>query len=617
MADVTYKVEIDLSTKGNLSQHLGGLHSNADALDSAFAKVGASASSIGSALEGVMERAASLVVTLGALGGIAIGGAVVHGVIHLNNELEKTQIALAGIFGANGVSQNVDQGMSIAADTMAQMRKDAAALPGETKDLVNIFKDISVPGFQAGASVDKLRDLSAKSMAAGATLGLPLDQMGREMAMLLEGRAGAHNVAGMRLAGLGGDKAEKFNKLSASDRVEYLSKKLDAYEPVIAKYSQSFDGVISTLKDSGKKLLGDFTLPLFERVKATAQTANQWFDTYGDTASRVASVWGSHLAAAFDVGMTKLGEWTPYILTFVSTLHDGLKRAWDSSSPLLTRLEQVAANFMTDPAAFDKIAGLVKAYAALKIGMPVAGAAMGMAGSAGKVGGMVAQMGGLSAEAGPIGLAVMVGVLETLAVAAVAAGGALSALTDGTSMMHDSAVRYWDGIFASMKTLEPAIAAVGAELKLSAEIFGTQMLGAIDSVLGAAIGATTALYDFGTGIGAFLADVQKTVNKLLGKDDAPKLNRDFEDAPYEARDVDVMSTTGAVAKGVAEGLSAAKAKTGGGGGGGGTHIAKVEITVTSNTDPSRIARLVYADLANLARHRTTSPDVRNFSAHRP
>jgi len=58
-------------------------------------------------------------------------------------------------------------------------------------------------------------------------------------------------------------------------------------------------------------------------------------------------------------------------------------------------------------------------------------------------------------------------------------------------------------------------------------------------------------------------------------------------------------------------------RTGGGGGGGGTHIARVEITVTANDDPSRIARLVYADLSNLARHRTTSPDVRNFSAARP
>ena len=111
------------------------------------------------------------------------------------------------------------QGMSVAADVMSQMRKDAAALPGEFRDLVGIFKTISIPGFQAGASVDEIRAVAAQAMAVSQVMGLPMEQASRELAMLLEGRAGAHNVLGMRLAGLAGQRAEAFNKLTAADRL--------------------------------------------------------------------------------------------------------------------------------------------------------------------------------------------------------------------------------------------------------------------------------------------------------------------------------------------------------------------------------------------------------------
>jgi hypothetical protein len=50
------------------------------------------------------------------------------------------------------------------------------------------------------------------------------------------------------------------------------------------------------------------------------------------------------------------------------------------------------------------------------------------------------------------------------------------------------------------------------------------------------------------------------------------------------------------------------------GGHGGTSIQKVEIVVTSNQSPSRIARSVHGELAKLSQNRRASPFVRNFSA---
>lgn len=48
------------------------------------------------------------------------------------------------------------------------------------------------------------------------------------------------------------------------------------------------------------------------------------------------------------------------------------------------------------------------------------------------------------------------------------------------------------------------------------------------------------------------------------------------------------------------------------GGGGGTNIQKVEIVVTSNQEPSRIAREVATHLANVGRRPGRSPDVAHY-----
>jgi hypothetical protein len=604
MADVTYKVEVELSTKGNLAQKLGGFHSQAGSLDAAFAKVGGAVSSMGSALDGAVDRAASLAGTLATLGGVAVGAALAYGVANLNNELERTQIALAAIFRANELSTSIEAGLGLAGETMTQMRRDAAALPGEFRDLVGIFKTVSVPGFQAGASIDELRKLSATAMAVSAVMGLPMEQTARELAMLLEGRAGAHNVLGMRLGGLGGDKAEKFNKMSAPEHMTEVTRLLDKFAPALGAYAKSYDGIVSTLKDSGKKLLGDFTQPLFERVKATAQRANDWFDRWGDTASRIASVWGEKLGIESDAGVEKIRIWYPAIATFTSNLATGIASAFDRIHPILLKMEEVGYKFLSDPKSIGKIAGMLEMVAAAKIGIPILSGAMGAAGAASKFAAPMAEAAGAAGAAGPIGFAVVVGVLETLAVAAVAAGGAISALLDPLSMMHETAVGYWRDIMQSVNELEPNTKGLGSELKLTAEIIGTQMLG----VLAAASGALSSFV-------GYIQSVADTASYLanFGK---PQLNREDQFVAPSAREVELLSTFPmAIAKGIV--AHTTKPKTGGGGGGGGTHIAKVEITVTSNTDPSRIARLVYADLANLARHRTTSPDVRNFSASRP
>jgi hypothetical protein len=67
---------------------------------------------------------------------------------------------------------------------------------------------------------------------------------------------------------------------------------------------------------------------------------------------------------------------------------------------------------------------------------------------------------------------------------------------------------------------------------------------------------------------------------------------------------------------MADALEKHRVKTGAGGGGGGVHVARVEITVSSNQDPNRVARVIASHLADLARYRKSSAYVPNFSASR-
>jgi hypothetical protein len=622
LSDVSYKVEIELSTKGNLSQRLGGFASKAEGLDTLFAKVGATASSIGGAIEGAVDKAASLVGTFAKLGAVAVGGTLVYGVAKLNNELERTQIALAAIFKANDLTTSIDAGMGLAGSVMKQMRRDAAELPGEFRDLVGIFKTVSVPGFQAGASINELRKLSAMAMSVSAVVGLPMEQTARELALLMEGRAGAHNVLGMRLAGLGGEKAHAFNKLSAPERLRVVTKELEKFAGAIDLYKKSFDGLSSTLIDNGKKFLSAATGPLFERVKGTLGGVNEWFDKNEASIDTFAGRIGERLGAAYDVVLAKIHAWGPAIEEFVQHASGKLAHLWeklpggDVGGKLVTLLELyggaklgakglgVAGGVIGNAGLFDT---LIRSFGLAGKTAPQGAMWDSLAGrfrSAGTGQFVAGEAGGLAELlANPYVLAGAAAAAELLVTALVAVAGAMHAVTDAESQWHDEAVYLWDYVKektqTAMSSISAAVEAVTPLALYLADALGTALLFALTS-------AADAVATFASGIEK-VASAVAAAAAVLGigtSSTAPRPTGAAEGLAQIAPIVEALDKRASV-------------RTGAGGGGGGTHIQKVEITVTTNSDPSRIARLVYSDLANLARHRTTSPDVRNFSASRP
>jgi hypothetical protein len=639
LADVTYRVAIELATHGNLASEVGQSISKLDGLSGTLGRVGHEAAtmagSLASAFEGAVEGAASLAATLGQVGAVAAIGAVTYGTLVLNKELENTQIALAAIFGANGITTSMPQGMSVAADLMSQMRKDAAALPGEFRDLVGIFKTISIPGFQAGASVDEIRAVAAQAMAVSQVMGLPMEQASRELAMLLEGRAGAHNVLGMRLAGLAGERAEAFNKLTAADRLASVRTELEKFAPAIEAYSHSFEGLSSTLVDNAKRFLSLATTPIFDRIKGVLSDANSWFDDNQDQVTLWASVIGERLGSAFDFARDKIRAWWPEIEAFAEHAYDRIASIWHRVGPLVEKVADSAAKALGNDKTFDRLEQIGLLYAGMKGGsllsglvpsLPALGGldrlvrSSGIAGQVAPEGSAFDAMAGrfrdtasgqfAAGEAGgllelladPVTIGAAAAAAAILVSALVATAGALHALSDETSSFHDFAVYLWTDIEAraggTMDALGQAWHDLEPWLLRAADNAGVQLLEAVRLL---AMGAEYAAHV-----------VEHASHLLAGALDW--LGIEGEQGHTTRRNA--APPVRHVAESVLRDVLGAHVKVGGGGGGGGVHVDRVEITISSNQDPNRVARVVAGHLADLARYRKSSPYVPNFSASR-
>lgn len=630
----TYKVEIELSTKGSLNQQLEGTRVRISSADSAASKLLGSLRSLGSQAMAPLDAVASKIWTIGShlavVGGGAAFAGLTYGATQFNAELEKAQITLGTIMNAQGAATSIYQGLDMAGSVMSQMRKDAAALPGEFSDLMNIFTTSATSGFRTGASVQQLRAMAAQVMAAGATVAMPLDQVAREYAMLLEGRSGAHNVFGMRVMGLSGTAAEEFNKTKPEERLELIGSALAKYAPAMQVYKTSFEGLSSTLADNAKLVVGTATQPLFERAKSNLIWVNDWFEKNDTLISTKAQAIGSHLAYAFDKGKAALVEWWPAIETFASNAYARLVEIWRDIGPAVKDALGGVKDFLKDPAAFDKILTVAKVYGGLKVGGAVAGAGFGMAGDVLQVAGAAKQMGWiggaakaaegaggaaqlLSASGGiaKLGEAASKAAVPLLAIAA--AGATWSMAYDQFTKLTPEWNKHFGGDDSAARiTYASNMAAkFGGDLSAAAyasEDFQSVLRGAIDS---------------GDSLTASLMMLKTSADTAAGSLANIALARARQEERNDAMAAGYLSqmtgaTTTALINGAFEKAQAAQSKKPGShpGGGGGTNVQKVEIVVTSNQEPSRIARMVLSQIQDLQRHPRVSRSVPNYSASR-
>lgn len=613
----TYLVDIDMKLSGSVASAVG---------------------SLSSAFTGLVEKAGAVVKHMAELGAVGAIGAVTYGVFHLNKELENTQISLGAIYNAKGFADGIGQGVEMAAVSVQRMRKDAAQLPGEFEDLRGILMGIATPALNAGMNIEGLHQMSANTMAVAAVMGLQMDMAAREAAQLLEGRAGAHNVLGTRL-GFTGDKAQEFNKKSAEDRVKALQTEFAKYSPAIQQFGHSYEGISSSTISNVKQLLSHATSPLFESIKVTLEKINQWYDANEARLEEWAQRIGKGLNDAFQWGLTQIELWWPAVQNFATQAGTKIAEIWEKVEPLIAKAATTLREFLGDSSAMDKVIHALELYGALKVGgslLSMGGMTTGAAVGKGALGAMgflgnagmtsFATLGTGASSAGlqlaAFGAAALPAIAMMTAIAA-AAGGLYLAYDQGAKAVKEYGDAWsWRQGFNSKQDggrLSNATDMSRADA-IAREEAGERLLEAMYKENLARDASTSGInywdIDYQNQMSRLIAANEKLeASLLLAAGAGLEFQRTQEERIEKQRKEDDDYYSERLTLGMGNFLAAQKKeeKKKEHPGGAGMNIGVIEIQVTSNNEPGRVAQLVFDKIANMRRNRRSSYDATQFS----
>lgn len=288
--------------------------------------VGALASSIGG-LGGLVDRAAGAVRSLATgaavLGGAAIIGGVMalaHGVSDLNAHAEETSLTIAGMVRAAGVTNasgglaTWGESMQFAQQAMRQIREDAAALPGTEEDFIQIFRS-GLPGaLNAGMRAADVSQFTNRFGAVGRAFQVDAPQIGRDLNLLLQGRAGAQVNMWNALRSHVGKTAEQFNAMSAPARLAALQGAIGHFDDLIRAYQDTWEAQWSTAQSHVTRIATIFSRPMFDSLKSAVAGMNELYDRHAVAIREVAYGAGTVLAQAFDHARDKAWEMQEAVL---------------------------------------------------------------------------------------------------------------------------------------------------------------------------------------------------------------------------------------------------------------------------------------------------------------
>jgi hypothetical protein len=424
-----------------------------------------------SGLQGHLDRAVAGMERLGMIGVAAVGGVAAMGVralardmVHLNSVTQDTEIGLAGMLQANGAAPTFAAGMEQAGAALAQIRRDADALPGEAQDFVNVFSTALPAALQAGMSnaLDVSR-FTNQFAATGIVLHVDADQSGRDLQLLLQGRAGAQVAMWNRLQSLVGATAEEFNAMSAPQRLTALQGATGRYADTVGAFSGTFSTAITTVISKAHRLEEMATKPLFDRATARLQEMGSYLTLHAPEIELRVQRWGDAGARAFDM-------------------------IYDRGKHALTYLREHWREIASEVEATGRRALTV--YAGLRAGSAAVSAAQTVGSLAGAANSM--GLGGAGGAAGGAGLAAA----TPLAVGGLLAVGAAGLAIHDGAFDTDAALR---DLQPSIRIFKSGLTDLGEALRPVVVMYGSGLLEGMTtfvSTMGSIVGglATIASY---------------------------------------------------------------------------------------------------------------------------
>jgi hypothetical protein len=581
LPDITYSVLINISIQDSggmdgVFRKLDGMHSRVDRLSLVSLRM---FQQMNEGFQRIVEHAARFAEHMAMAGAIAGVGALTWAVFKLDNQFERMRIGMAGEMLSEGVVGDMPRALSVSNVLMEKLRADSAQLPVEFRELAQVFQMSLIPGLQAGASVGAIERISTLSATLGAATGLGMHQVGTGLSQLFAGVVRTTNPLA-RLLGITSEDARKqFKDMMPSDRIDFISQKLERWGPTIKEFANSFIGLFTTLKTNIMTATEMATKPLFERVKSTLREANGWFLTHGGVVQDWAEKVGVRLGRAFDWVKEKILEWGPVIMQFMRDAYDRIKDLASGFSPIFDGLKSA----MQNGDLINKLETVAKLYAVSKVAEGIASAATPLMYGAGAAG-MMGSGGGIFAGMAESAPALAAG-LPVLAAGAVTVGGTMMAAADDTSKYQKEAANNMSQWGVTINQFKDSLDGLGDAFKAAGTKLGSGLLW---------------LGNQATAIGDWA---------IPGNASVGMHHRYWEEDTYQRVATfrhNRSSTTDDPSKLLAKAIS----------GTGQTNIGPVYFAISGNQEPSRIARVVAAHLAEMGRHRTTSPSVPNFSSKR-
>lgn len=479
MSDVHYGIEIEYFVKAgalqnanasvrDLEKSLGGTkHAMGSAAEHFATK-------FHSAVAGVTDTIASMAVVAGGALAASVATGLTHGVKQGIEAAADYESKILGIGSTLAMLADIpiDQGMTQAQKSVERLRKDAAMLPGEFKDVMAAFSSILPAGLNAGVDMSRIEGLSSRTVAAAAALGVSQITAAHEMAAIIEGR-GTSKMPMMAKLGLHSSDLKKMTDEQRFAKVESMVGKLD---PALALYQKSFKGLTSTMSDDVTNVFRHASTPLFDTLKGSMARALDYYSSHEDQILASAVSYGQILRHGFEIAEAKALHWGPILVDVAKRFGHELSVGIDYLAPYLHRAEQFAERFAKDPNAMHKIGSGALGLVGLRAGSAAASHGGELLGDLGRFGSMLGSA-GVS-----LGSVAAAGGVSAAAIAALGLGayGAVNVLTDSTNYWHDSAVASAEHIAVNFGKIAAAGEKTAPILQKVADAYGTYLLAGVE-----------------------------------------------------------------------------------------------------------------------------------------
>lgn len=274
--------------------------------ESALARVERSADAAGKSVNGLKSL---LLGSVAAVAGLGIIGKMSTAFVGFNSNVEQSKIQIAGLFELNkGRAWNDNMAESSAlVDRLAIRMKDAV---GTTSDAVSMASMLVQPLAAAHATMGQIENTTVGAVVAAKAFGIEAGQAALDIQQALGGTLGNKDRFALAFLGPQGFSPETFNKLSASKRLEVITKALNgrAIQEMAKAQGESFAGVTSTMEDNLQQTLGKIGKPLFVAITNEVKQWNAWFEKNPEKVKQIAESVAKSLVQAFS--MIKAGmEW--------------------------------------------------------------------------------------------------------------------------------------------------------------------------------------------------------------------------------------------------------------------------------------------------------------------